>query len=192
MRRSPVTAPRALLAGLLVLTAGCLFEPREPEPGGGPVCFEKITQENELNVFANLDGSLACRQSQTYLEQFSEDFVYVPAPSVVAQNPALGPGGSDPWGLEEETQFVDLLFTSATDTIFSDVYDQLAPPQGSTEILFEGSYSITVVETDGSEIEYSGEALITMRQERAIWLISRWEEDESTRPLGELKTSLVQ
>lgn len=192
MRRPTHLVARLALVGLAATVAGCLFEPREPESGGGPVCFEKITQESELNIFANLDGSLRCRQSQTYLEQFTEDFVFVPAPSVLAQNPQLDPNSPTAWNLEKETQFVDLLFTSATDTIFSDVYDQVTPPQGSTEILFEGEYSITVVESDGSEIEYSGVALYTMRQERAIWLISRWEELESSRPLGELKTSLVQ
>lgn len=170
----------------LALAAGCLFDPRDPEPGGGPVCYEKIPQEFETNVFANLDGALRCRQSQTYLEQFAEDFEYVPPPSVLAANPS-----ASGWGLDKETQFADLLFTSTTDTIFSDVYDQVRPPQGSTEVLFEGEYSITVVSSDGSQEEYSGTSLITMRQERAIWLISRWEELESDRPLGLLKTALV-
>jgi len=171
----------------LALAAGCLFEPREPAPGGGPVCYEKIPQEFETNVFANLDGAFRCRQSQTYLEQFDDDFEYVPPPSVLAQNP-----GASGWGIDKETQFADLLFTSTTDTIFADVYDQVVPPQqGDLEVLFEGEYSITVVNTDGSEQEYAGTALITMRQERAIWLIARWEELESDRPLGLLKTALV-
>jgi hypothetical protein len=177
-------------AGLLALS-GCFFEPREPEQGGGPVCFEKITQENELNVFANLDGSFQCRQSQTYLEQFSEEFVFVPAPSVAAQNPDVFPDPNSSWGIEQETEFVDGLFTAATDTIISQVYDQVRPPQGSTEILFEGDYSITVVEADGSQIEYTGTALYTLRQERAIWVMVRWEEQESSNPLGQLRASLV-
>lgn len=176
----------ALGAGLILFGVGCFFEPREPEAGGGPVCFEKITQESELNVFANLNGAFRCRQAQTYLEQFTEDFEYVAPPSVQAQNPGI----SD-WNFEDETNFVNLLFTASTDTIFSDVYNESEPPQVGTEVVFEGEYSITVVGSDGSEQVYSGSAIYTMRQERAIWLISRWVEEESNRPLGELRAALV-
>lgn len=187
-----MTDPRAMrLVGRvaflgLLLAAGCFFEPREPEPGGGPVCYEKIPQEFEQNVFANLDGSFRCRQSQTYLEQFAEDFEYVPPPSVLAANP-----GASGWGIEKEGQFVDQLFVATVDTILAQVYDEVRPPQGSTEVLFEGEYSITIVSADGTEEEYFGTALYTLRQERAIWLISRWEEQESDSPLGLLKTGLV-
>ena len=177
---------------VLFVLGGCFFEPRDPEQGGGPVCFAKIPQQIERNVFANLDGALRCRQSQTYLEQLSEEFVFVPAPSVAAQNPGLFPDPETSWGLGREQEFVDVLFSASTDTIFADVYDQIEPPQGSTEVLFEGSYSVTVVDQSGGQIEYSGSALYTLRQERAIWVMVRWEELESENPLGILRASLVQ
>lgn len=178
---------RGALALALVLAGGCFFETRDPETGGGPVCFEKLTQDNQINVFLNLDGSFACRQSQSYLDQFAEDFEFIPSSSASAQNPAV-----NDWDIEDERAFANALFSSSTDTIIANVYTQLEPPTnvGSGEE-YKGSYSIRVV-TNGSEIEYTGTAFYTLVQERAIWLIQTWREEESSNPFGLLRASLAQ
>ena len=178
-------------AGLVLLSvAGCIFEPREPESGGtGEVCYEAVPQNEQINVFANIDGALECLQARTYLDQLSDDFVFVPSPGVQAQFPDLFPD-PEAWGVEEEEQFLDRLFADA-ETVQASVYEQVQPPTGGSEPLYEGRYSITVINRDGSQIEYTGEAFFTLRQERTAWFIVRWEEKASDSPFGQLRAQLL-
>lgn len=170
--------------------AGCIFEPRTPETGGtGEVCYRAVPQAQELNVFANLDGALECLQARTYLDQLSEDFVFVPSPGVQTQYPGLFPDPETSWTREQEEQFLDRLFSDA-DAVVSMIYEQVQPPSGGTEPLYEGRYSIKIT-SDGSEIEYTGEAFFTLRQERTAWFILRWQEKESENPFGELRAALL-
>lgn len=169
------------LAALAI--GGCIFEPRDPEPGGGEVCYRAVPQNLELNVYANINGALRCLQARTYLDQLSEDFVFIPSPGVEAQFP-------DSWGLAEEERFLDRLFADA-ESITATIYQEIQPPTGGTEPLYEGRYSVKVVNRDGSEIEYTGEAFFTLRQERTAWFILRWQEKESDNPLGELRAALL-
>lgn len=170
--------------------AGCLFEPRTPETGGtGEVCYRAIPQAQQLNVYANLDGALRCLQARTYLDQLAEDFVFVPSPGVQSQFPELFPDPETSWTRDQEEQFLDRLFSDA-DAIVSLIYEEVQPPTGGNEPLYEGRYSIKVT-VDGSEIEYTGEAFFTLRQERTAWFILRWEEKESENPFGELRAALL-
>lgn len=181
---------RLTLLVVLATAAGCIFEPRTPETGGtGEVCYRAIPQALERNVFSNIDGALRCLQARTYLDQLAEDFVFVPSPGVQSQFPALFPDPQSSWTREQEEQFLDRLFSDA-DAIVAFVYEQVQPPSGGTEPLFEGRYSIKIT-VDDNEIEYTGEAFFTLRQERTAWFILRWEEKESENPFGELRAALL-
>lgn len=185
-RRTPLWTSICLVA---LATGGCIFEPREPEQGGGEVCYRAVPQNLERNVFSNIDGALRCLQARTYLDQLAEGFVFIPSPGVQTQFPDLFPN-ENAWTREQEERFLDRLFADA-ETVTATVYQEIQPPTGGSEPLFEGRYSIKVVNRDGSEIEYTGEAFFTLRQERTAWFILRWQEKESENPFGELRAALL-
>lgn len=174
-----------LATGLAGGLAGCLFDPREPEAGSGVACFVATSAEQPIQVIANLDGSLRCLQASDYKRQLSPEFVFIAAPSVQASYPELfGPDGS--WGVDEENQFIDTL----SGDVESRLLEQLIDRSGTSEVLFEAEYRVTVT-ADGSEILYTGEAFYTFRQEQTVWVMVRWEEKEAASPLGALKAALV-
>jgi len=177
---------RVILAGVLIaVLGGCLFDPREPEGDSGVACFVAEAATTPDQVLVNLDGSLECLLASTYIRQISPEFVFIGAPSVQASFPGLFPF-EGAWGQEQEGQFID--------TLSGDVESRLLHREikrsGTSEVLIEAEYRV-VVSADGSQIEYTGEAFYTFRQEQTVWVMVRWEEKEAASPLGALKAALV-
>lgn len=173
-----------LAAGL----TGCLFETREPEKGGGEVCFESSPSTEVDFVFGNLDGSMECRQAPSYLDQLSDDFVFVASPGVQAQFPGVFPD-ENAWGIAEEEAFVDRLFADA-DSIQSDLKMTEIDRSGTQVVEIEAEYRVRVV-TGGSAITYTGVAFYTLRQEATTWFLTRWEDTASANPIGLLRGGLA-
>lgn len=175
-----------LLAGvLLVALSGCLFDPREPEAGGGDACFVADAAVTPDQVLVNLDGSLECLLASVYIRQLSPEFVFIAAPSVQAAYPELFPV-EGAWGQLREGQFIDAL----SGEVESRLLLREIKRSGTAEVLIEAEYRV-VVSADGSQIEYTGEAFYTFRQEQTVWVMVRWEEKEAASPLGALKAALV-
>jgi len=178
-----------LCVALTLGMSGCLFDTRSPESGGGEVCFESVLSSELEFVFGNLDGSLACLQAASYLDQIADDFVFVAAPSAQAQFPGIFPDESA-WGRSQEESFLDRLFADA-DSVQSQLLMTELDRNGSGPVVIDGAYTVRVV-TGGSAITYSGEAFYTLRQVAATWEMTRWEEKESSSPMGLLRGSLAQ
>jgi hypothetical protein len=139
-------------------------------------------------VVVNLDGSLDCLQVSTYLLQISEEFVFIPAASVKASYPDLFPS-DDAWGADVEREFMEAL-VSAASGVESHLLLREIKRSGTVDVLIEAEYSL-ISSADGSDIEYTGEAFYTFRQEQTVWVLVRWEEKEAATPLGALKAALV-
>jgi hypothetical protein len=175
---------------LAVLFAGCIFTPREPDGEPGAPCFEAVTAPNDpIEVIFNMDGALECSQASDYLRQLSEEFVFIPAPSVQANHPDLFPV-EDAWGKSQEEAFLDALFRDSGQELESSLLLTLIERSGTSEILIEARYLLTI-SAGTSQFVYTGEAFYTFRQENTVWVMVRWEEKESDLPLGALKADLV-
>ncbi len=168
---------------------GCLFDTRQPETGGGQVCFESVPSSDVEFVFGNLDGSLECLQAASYLDQISEDFVFVASSGVQAQFPTVFPDETA-WGRSQEEAFLDRLFADA-DSVQSRLLLRELDRNGSGPVVIDGEYEVRVV-TGSSAITYSGEAFYTLRQVSTNWQMTRWEEKASDSPMGTLRGSLAQ
>jgi len=191
MRKRSFTTLGPVLGLLVALgPAGCIFTPREPEEGIGEVCYEAVPSTEATFVFANLDESMACLQAFSYLDQLSDEFVFVPSPSVQAQFPGVF-SDPDSWTKEKEEQFLDRLFSDAA-SVESALLAETIQESGTQEVLFEAAYEVRVVGRDGSDITYTGEAFYTVRQEATTWFLVRWEEKGSANPLGQLRGGLLQ
>lgn len=161
-----------------VASPGCIFDTREPQVGGGDVCFEETPAITFGQVFTNLDGSLECFQASTYLAQLADDFLYIPAPGFEDL--------PDPWGKAQEEEFIGRLFSDAQ-TIQSTLrLSDVEPPEGETTVLVEAEYSVTVV-VDGNPITFSGEAFYTLVEVGSSFRMTRWEEQASLSPLALLR-----
>ncbi len=178
------------LLGAVLGAGGCFFEPRTPEEGIGEVCYEAVPSTEDRFVFANLDGSMECLQAFSYLDQLSEDFVFVPSPGVQSQFPGVFTG-PESWTKTQEEQFLDRLFSDAQ-SVESQLLETVIDKSGTQEVLFEASYRVRVIGRDGSDITYTGEAFYTVRQEATTWFLVRWEEQASDNPLGQLRGGLLQ
>ena len=175
---------------ILVVLAGCIFEPRQPEGEPGAPCFEAITAPTDpLEVIFNLDGSLECLQDLDYLRQLSEEFVFIPAPSVQANHPDLFPV-EDAWGKSQEESFITAFSGIDDQEVESSLLLRLIERSGVSEVLIEAEYLLTI-SAGTSQFVYTGEAFYTFRQENTVWVMVRWEEKESDLPLGALKAEIV-
>jgi hypothetical protein len=197
MRKHVENVAPALRLALILLPltglAGCFFETREPEEGGGEVCYESVPSTDKLIVFNNLDGSMECLQASSYLDQLTPDFRFVPAPSVANQYPDVFPD-EDAWGKGEEELFLNRLFADAS-AIESELLLEVIDESGTDPVEFEAKYQLRVVDRAGGAILYSGEAFFTVRSERTTWFLMRWVEKESAigeTPLGQLRGGLLQ
>jgi hypothetical protein len=187
-RATILLATVCLIVGLGL--AGCIFQTRQPETGGGAVCFESFPSTEVVSVFANLDGSLDCLQPASYLVQIADDFVFVPSAATQSQFPGVFPDETA-WGRNQEESFLDRLFADADSVESHLLIKELAPRQGDNPTTVEGSYRVRVV-SGGSAITYSGEAFYTLRTEATNWKMTRWEEQASDSPIGLLRGSLAQ
>lgn len=163
---------------VLVASPGCFFDTREPESGGGGVCFEENPAITFAQVFTNLDGSLECFQASTYLAQLADDFEYVPPPGI--------DGLPDEWGKVQEEEFISRLFSDAQDIQSTLRLADVNPPSGETTVLVEASYSLTVT-VDGNPITFSGEAFYTLVEIGSFFRVTRWEEKPSASPMALLR-----
>lgn len=184
-RKGPLRRIGLAAAGLVLGLAGCLFDPRDPEEGGGEACFVAVAAETPGQVIENLDGSMECLQSADYMRQISPEFVFIPSASVQADYPELFASGVV-WGQEQENEFIDTLSGDVDSSLLLREIER----SGTSEVLIEAEYRVTVA-AEGSEIEYTGEAFYTFRQEQTVWVMVRWEEKEAASPFGAFKAALV-
>jgi len=175
---------------IIVLLAGCIFEPRKPEGEPGAPCFQAITAPTDpIEVIFNMNGAIECFQEFDYLRQLSDEFVFIAAPSVQANHPDLFPV-EDAWGKTQEETFIRAFLGDQSQDLDSRLLLRLIERSGVSEVLIEAEYLLTI-SAGTSQFVYTGEAFYTFRQENTVWVMVRWEEKESDLPLGALKAEIV-
>ena len=180
----------ALCLLFAALLGGCLFEPRQPEGEPGAPCFEIVTAPTDpIEVIYNMNGATECFQNFDYLRQISEEFVYIPAPSVQANHPDLFPD-DEAWGKAQEQSYINAFLADQSQDLDSRLLLRVIERSGTSEVLIEAEYLLTISAGD-SQFVYTGEAFYTFRQENTVWVMVRWEEKESENPLGALKAEFV-
>lgn len=184
--------PLWVAAGLLVV-GGCLFEPRESEQGGTVFCFQPIPAYQDAGAFVNVEGSLRCKLADTYLKQFAPEFLFIPAPSVAAANPAAF---ADPWTIDDETNFAGRLAATADSIIANlDLHVDESTRNGSDPVSYVADYVVRYVPFVGPPSVYRGKAEYTLRKLGGTFVISGWEEREPAQgdlAFGQLRGELYQ
>jgi hypothetical protein len=192
--RAVLTLAAALAAALVCSGAGCLFEPRTPESGGGTdICFQPIPANVEKDVFVNLNGSLKCKLSASYQVQFADNFVFIPAPSVAASFPQAF---LDPWTLASEKTFSDRLFSQA-DSIVVDLRQTVdaSTLNGTDPVSYEATYFLRYKPRGGLATVYRARARYTLRTVGGTFRLTQWEDFEpgpGLLTLGQLRGELFQ
>ncbi|MDD3643239.1 MAG: hypothetical protein PHQ19_07255, partial [Candidatus Krumholzibacteria bacterium] len=94
----------ALIPALMMLAAGCLFEPRDPETPTGDEGGDWIIPKSPKDVFLNLSTGLAAAGNSNYERSLADDFAFVPREQDRLQFPD---GTFDNWTKEIEMEILD-------------------------------------------------------------------------------------
>jgi hypothetical protein len=177
-RRAIRNAALALPAAVLLLAAGCLFEPRDPEPPAGEEGGDWIVPKSPKDVFANLVTGLSAAGNSNYERSLADDFTFIPRDQDRLQFPD---GTFDGWTKAVEMSILDRIKGDYQGGRASQYGDENgAFPKEDVQVgtaEFEGPYRWTLDRGDGSEPEvYSGTARFFLRQGTAGWVIYRWED----------------
>lgn len=172
-----------LLLPCLLLQAGCLFEPREPELPATGEEIEYIAQTSPQNVWANLETSLENTDATGWERNISQqEFLYEPDDQAREQFPAVY---ASPWDLTREIAFISNFYNagvSITAQMRNDDFE--VPGTSGGESLWEDViYDITVTnDVDGSAVRYRGRADIYFRLEGNFWYVYRWIDNGGESP----------
>ena len=175
----------------LLLSAGCIFNPRDPEPPSVGTTVSYNPRNSPRNVWENLQISLQHNDSFGWEENTSVDFIYFPDTEAANQFP----GVFDGWDYEREKSFINNFYATGVTNQAKMRNDEFNVPEPSgTEVVWEGViYYVRVTDpNDGSEIRYRASAIITFRLEGNFWYIYRWEDQtgESDPDSGQILPTL--
>lgn len=171
------SASRALIGGLaLLLVAGCLFEPREPEkPGNGGTEIVWVPPITLGNALGNIKRALEAKQTINYGRAFSQaEFIHVLDQADEAE---LGQNEFEDWSATQEEQRMAgiLSSTTATLTVFWVPQDSI---QESADVRWydDLNYRLSFRGPAGT-VEYSGIVDLYFEDDgTGQWYISRWED----------------
>ena len=176
-RRITNRAAALPVAALMVLMAGCIFEPRTPAPPS-TVSVQYLPKTSPSNSWANLEKSLNNTHAFGWEDNIvpeGEAFTYIPDSNADEQFPGVFPS----WDRAKEVAFINKLYDSGV-TISAKMRndDFITPDPSGTEVIWEGViYDLTVTSTaDGSSTRYRGRAIITCRLVGNFWYIAKWED----------------
>jgi len=180
------------LGFLSFLVAGCLFSPRDPDPGGGEVCYESVAPKTVESLFVNLDESLKCLQQSSYSDQLGLEFVFEPTPSAEATFPdAFG----DEWDRETEEFFLSQLFSTSDSLDATLRISDVQQPTGDPNVgpyCITAEYSVRRV-SGGSALTYTGVAEYTLELFATSWTLTRWvdRDTQSAESISTLRGGLL-
>lgn len=169
------TAAQFVLVTLLAgAVAGCIFEPRTPEPPTSGVSISYLQQTEARNAWQNLQISLNNTDPFGWTTNISTEFRYIPIDDEAASFPAL-----NDWSYDREVAFINALFASGVR--ISSVMrneDFTVPDQTGDSVEWQGVvYFVDVTSTvDNSSTRYSASARIVFHLEGNFWYIYEWED----------------
>jgi hypothetical protein len=175
MSTMTVTLTRSLL-GVLVLghLAGCLFQPREPEPpaSGSEVVY--LPRGQAVNVLANAELALNARDAAGWDDVISDSFSY----GNEVPNEQDFPW--DSWDKSHEMTFINNFFNNVTNVEMNlretDIF--VDDPAGG-EAIWEFIYFLRVTDVNGLQTRYRAKFEVTLRLIGSFWYIDRWVDESS-------------
>lgn len=180
------------LGFLSFLVTGCLFSPREPDPGGGEVCYESVAPKTVEALFVNLNESLKCLQQSSYADQLGLEFAFEPTPSAEATFPDAF---DDEWDRETEEFFLSQLFSTSDSLVAELRISDVQQPTGDPNVgpyCITAEYSVRRV-SGGSALTYTGVAEYTLELFATSWTLTRWvdRETQSAESISSLRGGLL-
>ncbi|MBE0565895.1 MAG: hypothetical protein IH621_08070 [Krumholzibacteria bacterium] len=170
----------AVAVGLaaLALCAGCIFDPRDPEPPSTASPVPYLPQTSSANVWANLERSLEAGHAPGWENNVNPDvFIYLPD----SEAETLFPGAFAGWDRAREVAFINNFYNSGV-TIEAQMKDDgfTPPPDTGSETVWEGViYDIIVTNpADNSTTRYRASAIITFSVAGNFWYISGWRDQQ--------------
>ena len=166
--------PACWIPLLAVLLTGCLFEPRDPNPPSSSDNIPYLQQNTVENVWNNLGYALRNRDSSGWMDNISEEFLYIADSDTDAEYP----GVFADWRAAQENVFINNFLNSDVTIDVQMRNDEFTPPDdgGASEIPWEGVIYYVQVSGGGSTTRYRASAKITFRLEQNFWYVYRWED----------------
>lgn len=177
---------RRLAAAIVILemlvSSGCLFEPRDPEPPDTGEENDWVVPNSPKDVFLNLASGFASNKDSNYEMSLGTDFTFIPRDADLAQ---LGAAAFADWTKEIEMEVlgrIKTLYVSGRTVQFGDENGTFEKEDVSVGYaVYEGIYQITLDRGDGSEKEtYAGIARFTVEQGTTGYVLTKWEDLEAS------------
>ncbi len=166
-----------LIAGLLVLTApaGCIFEPRTPEPPSSSVAIPYLPRTSPANVWENLQIALNYNDTFGWEEIIHQDFTYIPDSESQNQFSGVFTG----WDKDKEMNFITNFFATGSTNValMRDPEFSVPDPSGDTARWQGVIYFLKVTEEGTTdETRFRASAIINFRLEGNYWYVYSWED----------------
>lgn len=162
-----------------VLVAGCLFEPRDPEPPE-TAAIDYLPRSSAANVWENCRLALTNKDSGGWDTAVSENFTYVPDGATESNFPGVAWGA---WDKTVEMEFIGNWFASGV-TIASEASQWKDPASASTPdgsggfAEWDVTYFLEVTDSFGSTTRYRGRAILEFELEGSYWYLSYWRDEQ--------------
>jgi len=165
-----------LVVFLMLLTSGCIFEPREPEQPGAGEDAKWVVPLSASDVFLNLTSGFSSASNSNYERSLHDDFVFKPLPQDEA---ALGSEVFSDWNKSVELEFLTRLkgdYPVKRSIRFGDENGYLKEVKKETNLVeYEGEYRIEVSSGSGVEV-FAGKARFIVVQTSLGWMLKLWED----------------
>ncbi len=161
-----------LVVFLMLLSSGCIFEPREPEQPGAGEDAKWVVPHSASDVFLNLTSGFSSASNSNYERSLHDDFVFKPRPEDEAAV------GTD-WNKSVELEFLTRLkgdYPVKRSIRFGDENGYLKRVIEETNLFeYEGEYRIEVSSGSGVEV-YAGKARFVIVNTSLGWMLKLWED----------------
>lgn len=176
---------RIFLVGLIWLCSCAIFDVRDaeqPTGGAGEVQIQRTPQA----VISNIKNSLFSSDPINYEETLSDEFIFVPDASDIAEFDIYYPGVLTQWDKRIEVGVVKSLLDRLIDQPVGLEYDeqsiQILEETDSTYVL-KANYQIVVCWLGQPWDKYHGTCVLSIHLETdGLWRVRRWEDYRRSVP----------
>ncbi|UCF04228.1 MAG: hypothetical protein JSV33_09770 [bacterium] len=167
-----------LLLLAVLISNGCLFDPRDPDPPGTGEEDCWVIPHSERDVFENLECGLGATGNSSYERILHPSFTFVPR---LEDEMELGSEVFEGWDKDVELEVITRLkgeYQGERKVQFGDengVFDRESIEVGRAE--FEGPYMFVLDRSDGSPPDtLSGKAIFYVEKLTQGWVLKTWED----------------
>jgi len=166
-----------LLILVMIVSNGCLFEPRTAEKPSGTDQYPWVTPYVFANVLRNLSTGFASNVDSNYQRSLDDAaFTFIPTD---ADAIAIGPEKFANWTKAVESEWlgrIKTLYVGARTLRFGDENGTFTSKiEQVNKVVLEGEYEMTLEPTAGAPKEvYAGIARFTLVQGTQGWVMGEW------------------